>query len=269
MANNVKYIKRKLTVLFFCDIISMVILMSQTNNEISYKLYKTVREILHPTISKKNISNYNIVIDEKLLAVKVFYPKRVTNMKKIVLFVQGNVTPSDKYYDNISQLSKKTEQLIILLNIDKKTSFKIKYMTLKYIYKELIKEQIDEQNITFMGDDIGASNILNILCNKNYKGLNIYRSILFYPVMKSKNDTLKSKNFFKITEGFKLQNRSILIIYGNNDEYYEIEKKISKENVKITRISFATNNFLDGSDKETLEDCYKIINNYLKDKNYV
>ena len=87
--------------------------------------------------------------------------------------------------------------------------------------------------------------------------------------MKSKNDTLKSKNFFKIIEGFKLQNRSILIIYGNNDEYYEIEKKISKGNVKITRISFATNNFLDRSDKETLEDCYKIINNYLKDKNYV
>ena len=45
-------------------------------SEEKYKLYRTVYEILHPTISKKNISNYKVVFDEKLLPTLVFYPKR-------------------------------------------------------------------------------------------------------------------------------------------------------------------------------------------------
>ena len=33
--------------------------------EEKYKLYRTVKDLLHPTISKRNISNYKIVVDEK------------------------------------------------------------------------------------------------------------------------------------------------------------------------------------------------------------
>ena len=48
--------------------------------EEKYKLYRTIKEILHPTISKRNISNYKIVIDEDLLLLRVFYPKKVSEI---------------------------------------------------------------------------------------------------------------------------------------------------------------------------------------------
>ena len=56
-----------------------------------YKLYRTVREILHPTISKKNISNYKIVVDNNLLPVRVFYPQKVTNMSKVIIYIHGDI----------------------------------------------------------------------------------------------------------------------------------------------------------------------------------
>jgi hypothetical protein len=35
---------------------------NEFDNEEKYKLYRQVNELLHPTISKKNISNYRIII---------------------------------------------------------------------------------------------------------------------------------------------------------------------------------------------------------------
>ena len=37
---------------------------NEFDSEIKYKLFRTVNEILHPTISKKNISDYKIIIDQ-------------------------------------------------------------------------------------------------------------------------------------------------------------------------------------------------------------
>ena len=42
-----------------------------------YKLYRTVREILHPTISKKNISEYKIIVDDNLLPLRIFILKKL------------------------------------------------------------------------------------------------------------------------------------------------------------------------------------------------
>ena len=55
-----------------------------------YKLYRNVYEILHPTISKKNISNYKVVFDEKLLPVLVFYPEKISNVESIIIYVPGD-----------------------------------------------------------------------------------------------------------------------------------------------------------------------------------
>ena len=38
----------------------------------SYKLYRSVYEIIHPTIPKKNISNYKIMIQEELVPLRIF-----------------------------------------------------------------------------------------------------------------------------------------------------------------------------------------------------
>ena len=57
--------------------------------EEKYKLFRSVKEILHPSISKKNISDYKIVIEEDLLPVRIFYPKKVSNLKDVILFIHG------------------------------------------------------------------------------------------------------------------------------------------------------------------------------------
>ena len=44
---------------------------NQFDNEIKYKLFRSVREVLHPTISKKNISDYRIIISENILLLTV------------------------------------------------------------------------------------------------------------------------------------------------------------------------------------------------------
>lgn len=59
---------------------------NEFDDELKYKLYRTVKEILHPTISKRNISNYKIIVDEKLIPVRIFYPKKVTNMNKVIIY---------------------------------------------------------------------------------------------------------------------------------------------------------------------------------------
>ena len=55
-----------------------------------YKLYRTVYDLLHPSISKKNISNYKVVLDEKLLPVMVFYPDKMSSSKSIIIYVVGD-----------------------------------------------------------------------------------------------------------------------------------------------------------------------------------
>ena len=51
---------------------------------LKYKLYRTVYEIIHPTISKKNISSYRIVFNDDVLPVRVFYPKKVSNIRGLL-----------------------------------------------------------------------------------------------------------------------------------------------------------------------------------------
>ena len=46
-----------------------------------YKLYRTLYDIIHPSISRKNITNYNIIINEKLLPLQIYYPKKECRSK--------------------------------------------------------------------------------------------------------------------------------------------------------------------------------------------
>ena len=63
---------------------------NEFDNEEKYRLYRTVRDLLHPSISKKNISNYKIIINDDILPLRIFYPKRVTNIEHIMLFIHGD-----------------------------------------------------------------------------------------------------------------------------------------------------------------------------------
>ena len=96
---------------------------NEFEKEEKYKLYRTVKEILHPTISKRNISNYKIMIKEELLPVRVFYPKKVSNLEKIMIYIHGEskITKCKEKYSEISQeLAKELEQLVISIDYEEK-----------------------------------------------------------------------------------------------------------------------------------------------------
>ena len=88
---------------------------------LKYKLYRTVYEIIHPTISKKNISSYRIVFNDDVLPVRVFYPKKVSNISRVIIYVPGvtEVTGCLGDYAEICRnISHETEELVIALDLD-------------------------------------------------------------------------------------------------------------------------------------------------------
>ena len=88
-----------------------------------YKLYKSVREILHPAISKKNISNYRIILKEELLPIRIFYPKKVTSLEKVVIYVQGSSRVINEDYSSIlSSLSTDLDRMVISIDYNDEVS---------------------------------------------------------------------------------------------------------------------------------------------------
>lgn len=203
---------------------------NEFDDELKYKLFRTVKEILHPTISKKNISDYKIVIDEKLIPVRIFYPKKVSHMEKVIIFIHGNsnITKCDgKYSDISSYFSKELDQLVISIDYEDlkedylEDIYKEIYKTFKFIYNGLI-ELIDKDNITLFGDSTGGSAVLYINNQMIKDGITISKEILFYPVLsgeyfgKTKYNSIKDKTFDPE-------------LIGNLKDYYTRKLKNSKD----------------------------------------
>lgn len=182
---------------------------NEFDDELKYKLFRTVKEILHPTISKKNISDYKIIVNEELIPVRVFYPKKVSNMEKVIVFIHGNsnITKCDGKYSDISScFSKELDTLVISIDYEDlkedylEDIYKEIYKTFKYIYNGLI-ELIDKDNITLFGDSTGASAVLYINNQMIKDKIEISKEILFYPVLsgeyfgKTKYNSIKEKTF--------------------------------------------------------------------------
>ena len=146
----------------------MVIIVKVTDNFdnlIKYKLYRNVKSLLHPSISKSNISSYKIVFDDNMLPVRVFYPKKVSNMKDVVIYIpsDGKITDSYGRYSTISRdLAIKTNKCLIAIDyfdedINYPNTFNKIYELVKYLYEELFKIGLTKDNITLMGDSFGAT----------------------------------------------------------------------------------------------------------------
>lgn len=206
---------------------------------LKYKLYRTVYEIIHPTISKKNISSYRIVFNDDVLPVRVFYPKKVSNISRVIIYVPGvtEVTGCLGDYAEICRnISHETEELVIALDLDDIDSssfldvFDWCYRSFLYLRTELEKLGILDNNITLMGDSIGASTILGIVRKSE---LSKSRLVLFYPVVSdacldksSKGiDSLvikKIKKFYKEhVKNRKLLSNEIIFPDCNKDYKYE------------------------------------------------
>lgn len=212
--------------------------------EEKYKLYRSVREILHPTISKKNISNYKIIVEDEYIPLRVAYPKKVSNIQNIIIFIHGNskITECEEKYTEIStNLAKELEQLVISIDYDEEEknlekSYNDIYNTIKYVYKELLRIDIKKENITILGDSTGASIILGLLDRIN-KELEAEKLILLYPVLsgeyfkKSKYASINNNTMVNhdLVKNLKNYYKSRINPEDKNDQFFNLKstKKIA------------------------------------------
>ena len=270
-------------------------MQNEFEKEEKYKLYRKVEEILHPTISKKNISDYRIIISDALLPIRVFYPKKVSNIKKVIIYVHGDsvVTNCSEMYSKIStDMAKELDRLVISIDYNEKDKldniYKEVTKAFEYIYNKLISNGIDKQDITVMGDSTGGAIVLSIIEN-----CDVDKCVLLYPVLSGEyfgktnynsileNDKFdhdlidKLKDYYKEYEGNKkifplLDIRDkypdILLLIGNVDPLIDEAKYFAEkiDSVKIEVVGFANHGFLNTSDKDIQKEYYDFINKFME-----
>jgi len=269
-----------------------------------YKLYRTVSEIIHPTISKKNISNYKIILKDDLAPLRIFYPKKVSALKSVIIFIHGeNFFDENFLYSNVcNEIATLCDRLVIGLDYKNFSSYKFPisldecYQTVKYLYKELNNVGINDNNITLMGDSFGASIINGIILKSIEDEFNIKKQILISPILDNNTNTFDNKldiilknNIEKLFKKYinnkkDLDNPMIIPMKNTDYKYYpntymvagatdplistiNTYFEILKDNkvkANILTLPFAEHNFLGVLDDENKEEFYKGINVFLK-----
>lgn len=257
---------------------------NEFDSEIKYKLFRTVNEILHPTISKKNISDYKIIIDEGILPVRVFYPKKVTNLDKVIIYVHGDgeVTNCLGEYSNICKnFAIKTNSLLIAIEYDDiKDGYKEVVeevnKTIKYVYDKLLMNNILEDSITLMSDSTGC-HIISLI-----KDIPIRKRLLFYPVLKTKyiKKDMKNEDFniglierinkyfkdYEVKDNATLEDEyadKILIIVGKVDMLVDDIKEYESDKIRCVEVPFSSHGFLKEMDKELSSEVFTIVNKFI------
>ena len=109
----------------------------------NYKLYRNLKDIIVPSISRKNISNYKVVIDNDILPIEVYYPNKNIKLENIIIYIPRDNKTTNLYND----LAINTNNLVIVLDYD--SNKKNYYNTIKYIY--------NNTDIYIILSDIGSS----------------------------------------------------------------------------------------------------------------
>ena len=211
-----------------------------------YRLYRTVEELITPSISKKNISNYEIVFSDDLLPVRVFYPNKVSNIEKVIIFIPGmNKSSKYKYTSIFNKLSLEVDTTIIAIDyysVENEVENNISNIV-DYLYKELLRIGISKDNIILMSDSEGSNYSVNI-------NNSINKEVLLYPLVDDKKITI---------------NRKRLIINGELDSTKEIGKNLSEkiDNCTYKLIENATSGFLTSTDYDIIKDYIKEIKDFI------
>ena len=211
-----------------------------------YRLYRTVEELITPSISKKNISNYEIVFSDDLLPVRVFYPNKVSNIEKVIIFIPGmNKSSKYKYTSIFNKLSLEVDTTIIAIDyysVENEVENNISNIV-DYLYKELLRIGISKDNIILMSDSEGSNYSVNI-------NNSINKEVLLYPLVDDKEITIKRKR---------------LIINGELDSTKDIGKNLSEkiDNCTYTLIENATTGFLTSTDYDIIKDYIKEIKDFI------
>lgn len=174
-----------------------------------YKLYRTVYEIIHPTISKRNISNYKIVLDDKFYPVVAYYPKKISNLSSAIIYIPGDGEVSNCYgkYDEICKnLALNTNKLVIAVdyfddNIKYPTTINKCCKLMNFLVAELEENGISKDKVVLMGDSTGCSILGNVVLKMRDKKKYFSKMVLFYPTIRENydnyiwNESLLNLNF--------------------------------------------------------------------------
>lgn len=280
-------------------------IQNEFDDEIKYRLFRSVKDILHPAISKKNVSNYKIVIEQDILPVRIFYPKKVTGISKIMILIHGNakVTDSIENYSNICKnLSTMTNAMIIAIEYkEKKEAYQETieevYKTVKYLYDRLMKNDIDKRDIILVGDSTGC-NIITAINTLNQKEIAIDKEILFYPTLSldywdaTSFESLKAnenfnlrllenlREYFTFVFGEEKENPlwnplkeesnvpKTLLLVGKVDSLRDEAKAYEDKypkKVKMVELPFASHGFLKNMEKDTEEEIVKAIEEFMEE----
>ena len=270
--------------------------------EEKYKLFRSVKELLHPTISKKNISDYKIIIEEELLPVRVFYPKRVSQLDKMIIYFHGECKITNckgKYSEISSDMAKELDRMVLSIDYedenDLESIYNDVYKTFYYIYNKLIDAQISKENICLMADSTGASMLLSVYNKLREEKCDIGEVILFYPVLSGEyfgktkyksiveNNTIdhdlikKLKNYYKKKNegnvnvfpyiGNNINISKGLVIVGGVDPLIDEAKEFAeKTNSDIQVITFANHGFLGSKDNEIMKEYYFKLHEFLEEE---
>lgn len=275
--------------------------MQQINNfedGLKYRLYSNMKKIVHPSISKRNISSYKIVLNDDISSVRVFYPEKVSNLNKVIIYIHGisSVSGCGNHYSDICMnLALKTKQLVIAVDYEENKRY-LECLNdvlncVKYLYMELNKLDISNDNITLMGDSIGATMALAI--NKLFS--DVKRNILISPVLSGnyfedvniiKNDkvntglinslknyyssSLKFKKDYKDERVFPLLSKDkidskLLVITGSNDFLKEEAYKfVEINNCNILEIGVVGHGFLKNMNLDVENEFYTKVIEFLE-----
>ena len=281
------------------------IIKNDFGSEDTYKLYRTVYEIIHPTISKKNISNYKIMIQEDLVPLRIFYPKKISTITRVILYIHGKrwmINGFYSYKEVCERLVQEMDTLVIVLDYENNTYQKIveqSYQTIKYLYEGLNRVGIEKENIITIGDSVGASILSSVvLMDKSM----IKKEILLYPALdfsfKTKYPSMEQNSQIDLLTMNHLRtycNKYIdlkkydsvmsekdysdwpntLVITGDldplRDEGEEFSKRLRKTNKKskYINIKFASHGFLNSKDEEAKDECFVEMKNFILKKRKV
>ena len=281
------------------------IIKNDFGSEDTYKLYRTVYEIIHPTISKKNISNYKIMIQEDLVPLRIFYPKKISTITRVILYIHGKrwmINGFYSYKEVCERLVQEMDTLVIVLDYENNTYQKIveqSYQTIKYLYEGLNRVGIEKENIITIGDSVGASILSSVvLIDKSI----IKKEILLYPALdfnfKTKYPSMEQNSqidlltmnhlrtycnkYIDLKKYNSVMNEkdysdwpNTLVVTGDldplRDEGEEFSKRLRKTNKKskYINIKFASHGFLNSKDAEAKDECFVEMKNFILNKRKV
>ena len=211
---------------------------TEFENVIRYKLYRKVSDIIHPSISKKNISDYKIVFEDSLLPVRVFYPNKISKLSGIIIYIpgDGNLTKCTYEYATIcSDLAKELDKLILAVDyFEHPNNYpsildKVEQIV-KYLYKELETVGIEKQDIILMGDSSGGNFVSSITFRFIKEKIDyINKEILLYPLLSGDYD--ENSKFKSIGNGWICNKELVNKIQNFMSEYTKLKKNRKRKDI--------------------------------------